>query len=633
MTPTEKGKSKLTRRQFVTAAAGGAAALAGTTALGGYAPVAAQAPAGATALPETWDYEADLVVIGSGSTGMPAAVKARALGASVIVVEANFDVGGRAITAGNAVPLGGGTKCQIENGVEDSPDLHFRDMTDWTILTQNGLPEYRYNNFELMRAACDAQVEIFDFLEEHGVIFAYETLTTLAGRGGGWGSSVPRNQSAVHAEDAPADDPHYAPGEASALIRPLERTARDMGVQFMLNRHADKLIREEQFSGRVVGITASYTPRIPPGSDARLESYWSDGNIDETRETVTIKANKGVIIATSGANGNVAIRKMYNPRLTEEVQVSVGPWLGWDRAQDGAMIVAALDHGAALSSVTQTLEHGGMFRKRNIIGVRDVYKSWGEDSPVFPFAVGVGLSVGNGAYHDAIVVNQVGKRFFDETGDGYAYPRSGPTLIGTITQEPYEPGDWRNIQAVEKNFATFSYTDATRAMNEGSSFPEYAAGPVWMIFDQAMVDREEWDVNPPTIDPAYFFSADTLAELAAKIIQNPFSKVEMPPENLEATMARYNLMVEVGQDVDFGKSDLEYKIDTPPFYAAWCTPVLHDFYGGLNVNADCQVMDRWGNAIPGLYAGGEAAGGWSEHGHGKCITGGYLAAKHAVEKG
>ena len=34
----------------------------------------------------TWDYEADIVVIGSGAAGLPAAIRARDLGASVIVV-------------------------------------------------------------------------------------------------------------------------------------------------------------------------------------------------------------------------------------------------------------------------------------------------------------------------------------------------------------------------------------------------------------------------------------------------------------------------------------------------------------------------------------------------------------------
>ena len=44
-----------------------------------------------------WDLEADVVVIGSGAAGLPAAIKAVEGGASVLVVEANYDVGGHAI--------------------------------------------------------------------------------------------------------------------------------------------------------------------------------------------------------------------------------------------------------------------------------------------------------------------------------------------------------------------------------------------------------------------------------------------------------------------------------------------------------------------------------------------------------
>ena len=36
----------------------------------------------------TWNSEADVVVIGSGATGIPAAIVAREAGASVILVEA-----------------------------------------------------------------------------------------------------------------------------------------------------------------------------------------------------------------------------------------------------------------------------------------------------------------------------------------------------------------------------------------------------------------------------------------------------------------------------------------------------------------------------------------------------------------
>lgn len=44
----------------------------------------------------------------------------------------------------------------------------------------------------------------------------------------------------------------------------------------------------------------------------------------------------------------------------------------------------------------------------------------------------------------------------------------------------------------------------------------------------------------------------------------------------------------------------------------------------------CQVMDTNGEVIPGLYCGGESAGGCSQHGQGRCTTQGYIAGGNAA---
>src|SRR6202046_5186962 len=82
-------QKNFSRRQFIrtTATGAGAAALTG---LG-------VEMAKAEGRPARWDKEADVVVIGAGATGLPAAIQAAEAGASVILVEANNDVGGHAI--------------------------------------------------------------------------------------------------------------------------------------------------------------------------------------------------------------------------------------------------------------------------------------------------------------------------------------------------------------------------------------------------------------------------------------------------------------------------------------------------------------------------------------------------------
>ena len=225
-------------------------------------------------------------------------------------------------------------------------------------------------------------------------------------------------------------------------------------------------------------------------------------------------------------------------------------------------------------------------------------------------------------WDDLILVNQVGKRFYDETADGWPYG----THHGFLT--PYVHGDWRNARRISYRPANF--LDAAVAPNDGSQPPDFGAGPIWAVFDADAVAREKWNPVPPDTDPLYFFSANTIAELARHLRGNPYQKVDMPAGNLETTVTRYNAIVDFGTDPDFERPNPKYKIRTPPFYAAWATPVVHDTYAGLRINMQCQVMDWNGQVIRGLYCGGESAGGCSQHGQGRAITQGYIAGKEAA---
>ena len=118
--------------------------------------------------PVYWDREADVVVIGAGATGLPAAIAACEAGCSVILVEAEKDIGGHAIISGGNIPLGGGTSVQKKYGIADSPDLLFRDLTDWSVVGPNGFPDYRYNDREIIGAFADNSAATFEWLVAHG---------------------------------------------------------------------------------------------------------------------------------------------------------------------------------------------------------------------------------------------------------------------------------------------------------------------------------------------------------------------------------------------------------------------------------------------------------------------------------
>src|SRR5664280_1059450 len=118
-----------------------------------------------------WDREADVVVVGAGAVGFPAAIQAREDGASVILLEAQKDVGGHAICSYGNVPLGGGTSTQKKHNIADSPDILFSDLTDWSVVVSNGFPTYRYNDKEVIRAFADNSALTYEWLVAHGVIF------------------------------------------------------------------------------------------------------------------------------------------------------------------------------------------------------------------------------------------------------------------------------------------------------------------------------------------------------------------------------------------------------------------------------------------------------------------------------
>jgi len=611
MKSNQKKTKRISRRTFVRGAGAGSAALAGAGALSA-SPAQAQVW-DSSAIPEQWDLEADFVVIGSGAAGLPAAIRAANRDVSVIVVDANYDAGGHALLSGGNVALGGGTTLQKKYGIEDSPDLLFQDLTDWSVVESNGMPDYRYNDRGVQRALADNEALTFEFLVANGVVFEDKAPDTQGGHA--IGISAPRENHTIRDKKPSLESPSGSGG--TNLMRPLEVSARSKGVRFLLNYHMDVIFRETPTSGRVLGIKASYTPTLLPGTTTPLKSFRSQGNIDMDAETVTVKAKKAIMIATGGGTGNVEFRRMFDPRLTEEIQYAGAPF----SPQDASGEQAGMAIGASLwGTANQTLERNGFIRKRNLIGAQYLYVTWRPDSPIFPLARATGLLIGD--WQNVICVNQVGRRFYNEQVGNW--PR------GSVHKflDPYKPADWRNARRIEYNPPNF--IDAALAINEGSTAPDYSPGPTWAVFDAEAVRRQEWDIEPPVTDPLYFFGADTLAELASKLSKNPYQKVEMPPHNLEATVKRYNSIVEFGHDVDFERPSPKYRIETPPFYAAWAGPVVHDSYAGLRINMKCQVVDIRGQVIPGLYCGGESAGGCSQHGTGRCTTQSYIAGKHAA---
>jgi succinate dehydrogenase/fumarate reductase flavoprotein subunit len=546
-----------------------------------------------------WDCEVDVVVIGAGATGLPAAIVAREQGCSVIVVEAQPHAGGHAMISGGNVPLGGGTSAQLKAGIVDTPDLVFSDLTDWSIVQPNGFPDYRYNDREIIRAFADNNVSTYDWLLAHGVTFADKAPDD---RGGvSIGNSVPREMHCVPldfpiAQTGKPVDPAirttYSTG--AGLMHPLIAYALKCGVELLLEHKMTALVREAPNAGRVIGIDVSHR------GAARK-----------------IRARKAVVIATGGSIGNVNFRRMFDPRLTEEYCGLAGmPYSD----QDASGEIAAMAVGAALWGLfNQTGEFGFHLTKAGRIGCQYGYRhlNWEPTSPVFSRARASGLAVAD--WQDVVLVNMLGERFYDETGEQF-------TANNLNRVKDYVAGSWRNAKNIAWNPNNF-LNAAMAGLNDGHN----GGGPIWAIFDADAVAREKWTVDAPFVDRehGFFFSAGSLEELATSI-RMKYQRVPMTAEKLVAQVARYNAFVDGGEDLDFAKPAPKYKIATPPFYAAWATPVPHDTRAGLRINTDCQVIDMQGAVIPGLYCGGESAGGFSQHGLARCVVQGLIAGRKAA---
>lgn len=556
-------------------------------------------PVASTALAEDdieWDYEADVVVIGAGGAGLPAALKALADGASVLVVEANYDCGGHAAVSEGQLHSGGSTSSQQTWEIVDSADLYYYDHT-------RGFIDSRYNNREVVRSVANAMVEAYEFILDNGVIVQdIEPMVRSYYRDGGYDADGIARMTYVDAT-AWVNDITGRQNNGIGVTRPMEKSLRDQGVQFLMNYHMDSIYRTDNNTGNVVGIQASYSPTILPDETEPLTGYFSEGNIDCTKETINVKANKAVIIATGGSIGNVTFRTMIDPRLGPEFDGLAGmPFSD----QDASGELAAMKIGAALGSVAGYISDAGA-------------------SIVAPARMGTQYGYGNGFDENSKVWKLVRTR-------GIVPDYKSMIVVNMLGQRPGNEDLLENSRSLPKSYEYFETALCSVFIDaDGDGNAECYGGPLWAIFDQAAVERNDWDVdNALDYEYGYAFKADTIEELAEKVVNKYYENIKMDPEILSATIEAFNKAVETGVDEAWGRTNLDYKIEQGPFYCVWATPNLHDTLAGLRTDGNMQVVDLDGNLIPNLFAAGESAGGMHVHGLGRVITSGYIAGRAAA---
>lgn len=350
-----------------------------------------------------WDYDSDVIVVGLGGAGVAAALQSLELGQSVIALD-RFDGGGATTASGGVLYAGGGTVTQKQAGIHDTPENMFNYLK---METGNIVHDATLMDF------CQQSAPTVDWLVHHGVDFR----PTLWPKKTSYpapeyflyhsdNSLLP--QYAAHATPAARGHRGYVPIEqgrkavnlGGSIFDPLLDSASKKGLKTYIYTEVKRLITNKQ--GRVIGIQAlrfenpetrnnyialrqrAYKimqrfPPIIPGSGVFLKRAMKllakAEALEGQRQTINIRAHKGVVLSAGGFVFNRKMMQYYAPKYKK----------GYPLGTDG-------DNGAGIHLGASV---GGM------IGNMDRVTAWRFINPPLSFARG-------------LIVNQQGHRFINE---------------------------------------------------------------------------------------------------------------------------------------------------------------------------------------------------------------------------
>jgi fumarate reductase flavoprotein subunit len=142
----------------------------------------------------------------------------------------------------------------------------------------------------------------------------------------------------------------------------------------------------------------------------------------------------------------------------------------------------------------------------------------------------------------------------------------------------------------------------------------------WNIFTQKTIDTifEQFMNDPTLADEADSYSTyqeDLDRECGYKVpacvkadsIEELASKLNMDPAVLNDTIESYNFACMKKEDREFQKAaEFLIPLSEGPYYAVYAQRFSEGAFGGLMVNANCQVLRNDGSVIGGLYGVGDA---------------------------
>lgn len=259
----------MSRRSFLVGAAA-SAALFGVSACG-----AESGSSAGSGIPSKWDLETDVLVLGAGGAGAMAACAAKEAAASVLVLE-KADVAGGDTAISGQVFLGPWIeRSENESGATDSIELFMADFKNSHAWSAKGLAgEALPTEFPLIQRQLEASAETLQWMEDAGVAWAGQMgLDEGVYPQPSWNTFAPRSW--------------MPPMDGGGIMTPLRAKMDELGIEILTGTEAYRLIVDD--AGRVVGVYA-----------------W-----DNRRDSVAIKARRGVVIATGSFNANRGMVSRY----------------------------------------------------------------------------------------------------------------------------------------------------------------------------------------------------------------------------------------------------------------------------------------------------------------------------------
>jgi len=306
--------------------------------------------------------------------------------------------------------------------------------------------------------------------------------------------------------------------------------------------------------------------------------------------------------------------------------------------EQGNVVGVKVEGGAGVSreyrAGSVVITTGGFGANIEMVRKYNLPRAWAVTTKAMPFNTGEGLIMCQEAGAQTVNLDhaQVMGPFVGDIPD-LAHPGQ---VMAPVKMNKYPGAIWVNLHGQRlANEDCGLRSPQTRRVLE--STPEQA---VVVVLDQRIVNENSPVVSGKTMEWFMEQASEGKIMHQADTLDNLSRLVGIDGPALAETVARYNQFVQNGVDAEFGRGDLKYRIESPPFYAVKTAVRVYASSGGPATNVRQQVLGQGGRIIPGLYAAGEVTGyqGWGTgmYNMGCFVFGqqaGRMAARHSLYYG